>query len=94
MKTNKSDYFVLFLLFIISLALLQCFVIPPVLYRSALLFRGVSIVLVVFHCSGVVLSFSGCSMFWWCSIVPALFRRSAGVPCSVVPYSGIPGFIV
>ena len=54
MKTNKSDYFVLFLLFIISLALLQCFVIPPVLYRSALLFRGVSIVPAVFRCSGVV----------------------------------------
>ena len=89
MRINKDNYFVLFLLFIISLALFQCFVIPPVLYRSAPLFRGVSIVPVVFRCSGIVPSFSGCSMFRWCSVVPALFRRSAGVP-----YSGAPGFIV
>ena len=29
-----------------------------------------------------------------CSIVPALFHRFVGVLCSVVPCSGVPGFIV
>ena len=37
-------------------------------------------------------------MFYGCSVVPPLFQGvpllSAGVPCSVVPYSGVPGFIV
>ena len=68
---NKDDYFVLFLLFIFLLALFQCFVIPPVLYRSAPLFhsavfpsfRGCSVVPVVFRYSGVVPSFRGCSVF-------------------------------
>ena len=35
-----------------------------------------------------------CSVFRWCSVVPALSRFSAGVPCSVVPCSGVPGCIV
>ena len=85
------------------MALFQCFVIPPVLYRSALLFSGVSIVLVVLRCSGGVPLFQRCSVlqrvfrvpvFRWCFVVPALFRRSAGVPCSVVTCSGVLGFIV
>ena len=28
--------------------------------------------------------------FWWCSVIPALFRRSAGVPCSCVPLFRVP----
>ena len=79
----RDDYFVLFLLFIISLALFQCFVILPVLYRCAPLFCGVSIVPAVFRCSGgvpcfdIVPLFSGCSMF----------------RCSIILCSGVAGFI-
>ena len=47
------------------------------------LFRGIPIVLPVFRC-----------MFHHCSGVSPLFRCSAGVPCSVVPCSGVPGFIL
>ena len=82
MRINKDDYFVLFLLFIFSLVLFQCFVIPSVLYRSAPLFRR------YFDCSSVV------PLFRWCSVVSGWFRSSASVPCSVVPCSGVPGFIV
>ena len=64
----KDDYFVLFLLFIISLALFQCLVVPPVLYRSAPLFRGVSIVAAVFRCS------NGVPLFQRCFIVPLVFH--------------------
>ena len=92
-----------------SLALFQCFVILPVLYRSAPLFHAVLVVLAVFRCSDVVPSFRECSvfrqcsvvpafygysMFQWCSVVLALFRSSTGVLSSVVPCSGVPGFIV
>ena len=73
------------------------------LYRSAPLFRGFSIVPAMLHLSGAVSLFWRCSIvqrvfhvpvFRWCFVVPVLFRRSAGVPCSVVPCSGVPGFIV
>ena len=72
------------------LALFQCFVILPVLYRSAPLFcfvsivPGCSVVPVVFCYSAAVLSFSGCSVFWCSGGVP-LFCPFTGVPCSVVP---------
>ena len=69
-----------------SIVVLRCSALFP-------LFRGCSVVPVVFRYSGVVPSFSGCSLFWCSGGVP-LFRRSAGVPCSVVPCSGVPGFIV
>ena len=58
-----------------------------------LLFRGCSVAPVVLRYSGVVPSFSECSVFRCSGGVP-LFRRSAGVLCSVVPCSGVPGFIV
>ena len=61
-----------------SLALFQCSVILPVLYRSAPLFHAVLVVLVVFRCSDVVPSFHECSVF----------RHSMGIPCS----SGVPLF--
>ena len=79
---------------IFSLALFQCSVIPPVLHCSAPLFHGFSIVLAVFRCSGVVLSFRGysefpCSggvpLFPRCSIVPRVFR---------VPSFRVPVFLV
>ena len=53
------------------------------------LFRQCSIV--VLRCS-ILRCFhrsEGVPLFLWCSVIPALFRRSAGVPCS-----GVPGFIV
>ena len=61
-----------------------CFVVT--FFRSSShvpLFRGISIVLSVFGC-----------MFRQCFSVPPVFRYSADVPCSVVPYAGVPGFIV
>ena len=67
----------------------QCSII--VLRCSAVfrLFRRCSIVPVLFRCSGVVPSFSGCSMFRCSGGVP-LFRR-----CSVVlQVFCVPGFIV
>ena len=42
----------------------------------------------LFRCSSHVLLFRGIP------IVPPVFRYSAGVPCSVVLCSGVPGFIV
>ena len=89
-RINKDDYFVLFLLFISSLALFQCFVIPPVLYLSAPLFRTVSIVPGLFRCSGGVQLFRFCSVVQWvfrvlCSGGVPLFRLSAGVPSFRVP---------
>ena len=80
--------------YIFSLALFQCSVIAPVLHRSAPLFRGVSIVLAVFRCSGGVPLFRCCSVFpWvfrvsvfrWCSVVPVLFCLSVGIPRFGVP---------
>ena len=62
MRINKDDYFVLFPQFIFSLALFQCFVIPPVLYRSAPLFRGVWIVPALLRCSGGVPLVERCSV--------------------------------
>ena len=47
----------------------------------------------VFHGIPIVLPVFGC-MFHQCSGVPSVFRYSADVPCSVVPCSGVPGFIV
>ena len=85
---------VLFLLFNISLALFQCFIIPPVLCRSAPLFRGVSIVPAVSRCSGAVPLFRRCSIvqglfcvpvFRRCSVVPQVFR---------VPSFRVPVFLV
>ena len=85
------------------MALFQCFVIPPVLHHSALLFDDVSIVPEVFCCPGGVPLFWHCSViqrvfhvpvFQQCSIAPALFCHSVGVPCSVVLCSGVTGFIV
>ena len=78
MRINKDDYFVVFLLFIFSLALFQCFVIPPVLYRSAPLFCGVSIVPAVFHCSDGIPLFRRCSGVQRVFRVPVVFL-SAGI---------------
>ena len=61
-----------------------CFVVT--LFRCSShvpLFRGIPIVLPVFGC-----------MFRQCSGVPPVSQFSAGVPRSVVPCSGVPGFIV
>ena len=57
-----------------SISVLRCSVLFP-------LFRGCSVVLVVFSYSGFVLSFSGCSVFWCSGGVPSflgcsVFRRS------------------
>ena len=71
----------------------RCFNVP--------LFRQCSIV--VLRCSAVF------PLFRWISVIPALFRRPVGVPCSGVPvvfrcsdvprvfhvpFCGVPGFIV
>ena len=66
-----------------------CFVVP--LFRCfshVPLFRGIPIVPPVFRCSASFLVF--CQR----SGVPPVFCYSAGVPCSVVPCSSVPGFIV
>ena len=47
----------------------------------------------VFRYSGIPSLFRGVPAIPLVFRVP-LFRRSAGVPCSVVPCSGVPGFIV
>ena len=63
--------------------------------------------IVVPRCSALFPLFRGVPLFHWCSVIPLLFCRSAGVPCSGVPVvfpcsvlpqvfrrSGVPGFIV
>ena len=53
-------------------------------------FRQCSIV--VLHCS-IQRCFhrsGGVPLFRWCSVILALFRRSAGVPCSGVPLFRVP----
>ena len=57
-----------------SIVVLRCSTVFP-------LFRGCSVVLVVFRYSGVIPSFSGCSVFRWCSVVPS-FRGCSVFRCS------------
>ena len=52
------------------------------------LFRGIPIVPALFCCSVIVLVFHQHSGFL------SVFHCSAVVPCSIVPCSGVPGFIV
>ena len=69
--------------------LCQCSIVVLLCSAVFRLFRRCSIVPVLFRCSGVVPSFSGCSMFRCSGGVP-LFRR-----CSVVlQVFCVPGFIV
>ena len=56
----------------------RCFVIPPVLYRSASPFRGVSIVPAVFRYSG------GVPLCRRCFVVPRVFRFPVFRGCCVV----------
>ena len=61
-----------------------CFVVTSFRCSSHVpLFRDIPIVLPVFGC-----------MFRQCSGVPLVFRCFTGAPCSVVPFSSVPGFIV
>ena len=61
-----------------------CFVVTFFRFSSYVpLLRGIPIVLPVFGC-----------MFRQFSGVPPVFRCFAGLPCSVVPCSGVHGFIV
>ena len=57
----------------------RCFVIPPVLYRSASPFRGVSIIPAVFRYSG------GVPLCRRCFVVPRVFRFPVFRGCCVVP---------
>ena len=41
--------------------------------------------IVVPRCSALFPLFWGVPLFQWCSVIPLLFCRSAGVPCSGVP---------
>ena len=72
-----------------------CYIICSICCYSVLaVFVGI---VLLFHCSTGVLQFHYSvvfQLFRQCSIVPPVFQYSTSVPCSIVPCSGVSGFIV
>ena len=82
-----STQYVVVLYWKYFLMLFCCFII--LLLFSCYTIRSIAIVPSVFRCS------ASASMFRQRSGVPSVFRQcSASVLCSIVPGSGVPGFIV